>query len=223
MTSEGCHERLNSARSLHIDVETGVWKGVEHLVESGDGFTVNGGLAQLNQGEHGDDAVVVVGDPGKNRIVHGDEMAIPGHLDVGLQMSDSTIHCMGERSNGVLLAKVLRKLSTTAMRHGDESRVEEGEVTCTHGPILPLVASLCGAARLLRICIADALGTSCRDPPVMSTMPPSRSCGNRGADVSPCHVAWQDGRLRTRMPHHQKHPSRPRRPTTQICLHHNVR
>ena len=137
MTSEGCHERLDGARSLHVDVETGVWKGVEHLVESGDGFTVNGGLAQLNQGEHGDDAVVVVGDPGKNRIVHGDEMAIPGHLDVGLQMSDSTIHCMGERSNGVLLAKVLRQLGATTMCHGDESRAEEVEVTHAHGSILP--------------------------------------------------------------------------------------
>ena len=101
--------------------------------------------------------MVVVGDPGKNRIVHGDEMTVPGHLDVGLQMSDATIHCMRERSKGVLLATVLRKLSTTAMCHGDESRVEEGEVTCTHDPILPPVASPCGVARLLRICIADTL------------------------------------------------------------------
>jgi len=37
-----------------------------------------------------------------------------------------------------------------------------------------------------------------------------------------CHLAWQDGRLRARIPHHQNHPSRPRHPTTSTCLHHNV-
>ena len=38
----------------------------------------------------------------------------------------------------------------------------------------------------------------------MSTMPPSRSCGNHASHAPICHAEWQDGRFRTRMPHQPK-------------------